>query len=207
MQRFSLTKRKEIFILLLILFTGIIFRGVFITADPPPSISISGAPIGDAGQHSYGARNKILFDQWSFYRWKPYAWSPILNVPVSYWMYKTFGINFTTHRIIPVFFSSLLSIVFLIVIYRSMGFVTALFATAFLSYSYPLIIFSKIANRYLPVTFFFFLAIIFFYRGADEKKNHSFILSGFFMALALFTQLQVTYFLVLFMVMSILWLI
>jgi hypothetical protein len=180
---YSLTdKRKKFQILLicLIIISGIILRALFLVADPPSNLSISGALIGDAGQHSYGARNKILFNEWSFDDWKPYIGTPLVDVPINYIVYKIFGINFYSQRMIPLFFSSFALLFFCFVIYKYLGSLICLISSIFISFSYPIIIFSKVGNRYFPMIFFFIISLYFFIKGASKKKVFVFILSALF---------------------------
>ena len=132
---YSLTdKRKKFQILLicLIIISGIILRALFLVADPPSNLSISGALIGDAGQHSYGARNKILFNEWSFDDWKPYIGAPLVDVPINYIVYKTFGINFYYKDLLIKFIILKinridLSIVYIVSIFICFNFITLCF--------------------------------------------------------------------------------
>jgi len=98
-------KKFQVLLICLIVISGIILRALFLIADPPSNLSISGALIGDAGQHSYGARNKILFNEWGFDDWKPYVGAPLVDVPINYIVYKIFGISFYSQKMIPLFFS------------------------------------------------------------------------------------------------------
>lgn len=207
---YSLTdKRKkfQILFICLIIISGIILRALFLVADPPSNLSISGALIGDAGQHSYGARNKILFNEWSFDDWKPYIGAPLVDVPINYIVYKTFGINFYSQRMIPLFFSSFALIFFIFIIYRYLGPLICLMSSIFISFSYPIIIFSKVGNRYFPMIFFFIISLYFFIKGASKKKVFLFILSALFMFFSYLSQNHIIYLLSLFFVLGIIWLI
>jgi len=200
-------KKFQILLICLIVISGIVLRSLFLVADPPSNLSISGALIGDAGQHSYGARNKILFNEWSFDDWQPYIGSLLVDVPINYIVYKIFGINFYSQRMIPLFFSSFALLFFCFVIYKYLGPSICLISSIFISFSYPIIIFSKVGNRYFPMIFFFIVSLYFFIKGASKKKVFLFILSALFMFFSYLSQNHIIYLLSLFFVLGIIWLI
>lgn len=61
-----------------------------------------------------------------------------------------------------------------------------LMAVAFLGINYLFIMYSRIANRIMPMIFFLILSLIFFHRGV--KKNEWFFLAGFSCLLALISK-------------------
>jgi 4-amino-4-deoxy-L-arabinose transferase-like glycosyltransferase len=190
-----------------VLLAGVGLRALFLTADPPTDITISGGIVGDAGQHSYGARNKILFERWSFDDWTPHVAAPVVNILINYPFYKLFGINLYSHRLIPVLFSSLALLFFAFMVYRLSGPLTCLLASTFVAFNYPIIIYSKAANRYFPMIFFFLIAVYFFTRGAGSRKTRFFIFSASCWLLAYLSQNHILYLLSLFLVLGIWWLI
>ncbi len=209
MKRLKTGNNDTLFILLivLVLIAGVTLRALFLTADPPADITISGGIVGDAGQHSYGARNKILFDRWSFDDWTPHVAAPVINIAVNYPVYKIFGINLASHRLIPVVFSSLALLFLAFMVYHFMGRWACLLATAFVAFNYPLLIYSKAASRYFPMIFFFLVALYFFLRGVEKQKSRCFFLSAATFMVAYLSQNHILYLLPLFMVISVLWLI
>ncbi len=209
MKRFKTGNNSYVFIIviLLILIAGVTLRALFLTADPPTDITISGGIVGDAGQHSYGARNKILFDQWSFADWTPHVAAPVVNILVNYPVFKIFGVNLTAHRLIPVVFSSLALLFLAFVMYRLLGQWACLIASFFVAFNYPLLIYSKTANRYFPSIFFFMVALYIFLRGVELKKGRYFFFSALAFILAYLSHNHILYLLTLFMALSVLWLI
>ena len=191
-------KKFQILLICLIVISGIILRALFLIADPPSNLSISGALIGDAGQHSYGARNKILFNEWSFDDWKPYVGAPLVDVPINYIVYKIFGISFYSQKMIPLFFSSFALLFFCFVIYKYLGSLICLISSIFISFTYPIIIFSKVGNRYFPMIFFFTVSLYFFIKGVSKRKVFLFILSALFMFASFLSQNHIIYLLSLF---------
>lgn len=190
-----------------VLLAGIVLRALFLTADPPTDITISGGIVGDAGQHSYGARNKILFDRWSFDDWTPHVAAPVINILVNYPVYKILGTNLVSHRLIPVLFSSLALLLVAFLVYRFIGPMACLLASTFAAFNYPIIIYSKAANRYFPMIFFFLIAIYFLLEGAGKQKQRFFIFSASAWFLAYLSQNHILYMLSLFLVLGTWWLI
>ncbi len=200
-------KKLLLFSIFVIIIYGIVLRGLFLVADPPSDLSVSGALVGDAGQQSYGARNKILFGQWSFDDWKPHVACPLISILINYPVYRIFGINFYSHKIIPLFFSSFALLFFVFMIYRYTGTLTCLLSSVFISLSYPVIIFSKAANRFFPMIFFLVVALYFFIEGSSKKKNKFFVISAVFFIFSFLSHNHVLYLISLFFVLGILWLI
>lgn len=196
-----------ILLLALVLIAGVTLRALFSTADPPTDITISGGIVGDVGQHSYGARNKILFDQWSFDDWTPHVAAPVINIGVNYPVYKIFGINLAAHRLIPVVFSSLALLFLAFMAYRLVGPWPSLLASIFVAFNYPLLIYSKAASRYFPMIFFFLVAFYLFLRGVEEQKGRYFFYSVVTFMASYLSQNHILYLLPLLMVISVLWLI
>jgi 4-amino-4-deoxy-L-arabinose transferase-like glycosyltransferase len=209
MNKLNTRKNDTILFLLiaLVLIAGVTLRALYLTADPPTDITISGGIVGDAGQHSYGARNKILFDQWSFDDWTPHVAAPVLNIGVNYPVYKIFGINLASHRLIPVVFSSLALLFLAFMVSRLLGPWPGLLASAFVAFNYPLLIYSKAASRYFPMIFFFLVALYLFLLGVERQKEKYFFWSAFTFMVSYLAQNHILYLLSLFMVISVLWLI
>ena len=84
--------RNNIIIVLLALSiaSGFILRGIYLTADPPTDITVSGGIIADPGQYAYNARHKVEFDQWSFAGYDVYCLSPVMHY-LNYLGYKLFA--------------------------------------------------------------------------------------------------------------------
>lgn len=186
--------------------SGFFLRGIFLTADPPSDISISGGIIADPGQYAIGARNKVLFDRWSFAGWEPYAFSPLMHY-LNYVIYKFFGISYTTHKIIPLLFSSLTLLLLVFIVYRRFNPRQAFFTSIFFSFSYPVIIYSRFANREFPMAFFLLGAVYFFSEGARKQKSIYYVLSSLSFFLSFLSKGSGLFLLSLFMAVGLLWMI
>jgi len=200
------SKRIKIGILVFFVFIGIFFRFVYLTADPPKNITISGGVVGDPGQYSLPARNKILFDVWAIEGWKTQWLSPAI-VYLNYYLYKIFGISLFAHRLIPFIFSSLTLIFIVFFILYKEDYLLALFFSIFYSFNYPSIIYSKIANREFPMIFFFVVSIYFFSLAAKKKSNTLFFVSALFFGIAYLSKGSILYLVSVFVIIGGLWLV
>jgi len=180
-------------LLLTILLLGILLRILFPMADPPRNLTISGAPVGDPGQHSYGARNRILFGQWSFDEWKPHLGSPLISMAVNWMTFRLFGIGFAAHKAIPIFFSIASLLAFLLLVYRRLPAKTATGAVLFVACSFPLLMYAHVGNRYMPMIFFFLLSIHFFVLGAETGRSRDMVFAALFFILSYASQNHILY--------------
>ncbi len=180
-------------ILLIILALGILLRILFPLADPPRNLTISGAPVGDPGQHSYGARNCILFGQWSFDEWKPHLGSPLISMGLNWLTFRIFGVGFAAHKSIPIFFSILTLLAFLLLVYRRLPARAMSAAVLFAACSFPLLMYAHVGNRYMPMIFFFLLSMHFFIRGAETGRSGKMALAAIFFLLSYASQNHILY--------------
>jgi len=190
----------------LIVILGIILRIAFPLADPPTDLTISGAPVGDPGQHGYGARNCVLFGQWSFDDWKPHLGSPLISTALNWVTYHLFGVNFSTHKAVPIAFSILAFLAFLLLVRRRLSPRAVTAAAVFSALSYPLLMYSHTANRYMPMVFFFILSVHLFVRGVETDRTRDFVLSAVFFLCAYASQNHIMYMAGFFAVLSGFWL-
>ena len=190
----------------LVVVLGIILRILFPLADPPTDLTISGAPVGDPGQHSYGARNSVLFGQWYFDDWKPHLASPLISTALNRVTYHLFGVSFPTHKAVPIAFSILAFLAFLLLVTRRLPPLAVTAAALFSALSYPLLMYSHTANRYMPMIFFFILAVHLFVRGAETGRTRDFLFSATFFLCAYASQNHILYMSGFFAVLSGFWL-
>lgn len=195
-----------IVLIALTLAAGITLRCLFPTADPPKDITISGGIIGDPGQYQYGARNQILFGQPVLDVFAPHLFSPLIH-PLNILVYSWFGISLTSHRLLPLIFSILILGFFWLMLQRLLDRTTALLASIFLAFSYPLIIYSHIDYREYPMTFFCLLAFWAFARGAESGKTRPFVVSGLFFILSFLSKGSGVYLLAAFIGVGLVWLV
>lgn len=177
----------------IILAVGILLRILFPLADPPRGLTISGAPVGDPGQHSYGARNRVVFGQWSFDDWQPHLGSPLISIALNLATYRIFGVDFASHKVIPITFSILSLLAFFLLVHRRLPSPAVSAATLFAALSYPLLMYSRTANRYMPMIFFFILAVHCFILGTESKKLRHFFWSAIYFLCAYASQNHILY--------------
>ena len=176
-----------------ILAAGILLRILFPLADPPPGLTISGAPVGDPGQHSYGARNRVMFGQWSFDDWQPHLGSPLISTALNLLTYQWLGIRFSTHKAIPIFFSILSFLAFFCLLRRRLPPRVVTAASLFAAMSFPLLMYARTANRYMPMICFFILSLHWFIRGAEKGRRRDFFFAAIFFLLAYASQNHILY--------------
>jgi 4-amino-4-deoxy-L-arabinose transferase-like glycosyltransferase len=193
-------------LVLLAIASGLFLRGVFLTADPPADISVSGGIIADPGQYAYGAKNKVLFDRWTFAGWEPYSFSPLMHY-LNYFIYKSFGVSYVTHKLIPLIFSSLTLLLLLFIVYRRFNPRQAFFTSILFSFSYPVIIFSRFANREYPMVFFLLGAVFLFSEAAGKRKSSYYFYSAILFCLSFLCKGSGSFLISLFLTVGILWVI
>lgn len=185
---------------------GFFLRGVFLTADPPADISISGGIIADPGQYAYGARNKALFDRWTFAGWEPYSFSPLTHY-LNYAIYKVFGVSYTTHKVIPLIFGSLTLLLLIFIVYCRFSARQAFFTSILFTFSYPLILYSRFANREYPMVFFLLGAVFLFGEGARKQKSLYYFYSAVAFCLSFLCKGSGLFLIALFLTVGLLWVI
>ncbi len=188
-------------VLILIMSTGVYLRYIHLTADPPSDLTISGGVVGDPGQYSLGARNKLLFGKWAIKGWKTYLLSPVVNY-FNIVLFKIFGINLYSQRLIPFTFSVLTLILLSFYLFFKVDKRISLIFSVLYSINYVSIMYSKIANREFPMIFFFVVSMIFFVEAEDESCFFYFISSIFFV-LSFLSKGSIIYFLVIFGVLTV----
>lgn len=198
-------RKLEPLLAVLLLGAGIVLRLLFLTADPPRDITISGGIIGDPGQYQYGARNQVLFGQPVLDRFAPHLFSPLIH-GLNILVYSAFGVNLTTHRLIPLAFSILILLFFWIMTRRLLDPPTAMIATAFLAFSYPVLVYSHVAYREYPMTFFALLSFWAFAKGAESSGHKPFILSAIFFILSFLSKGSGIFLLAVFAGVGLVWL-
>lgn len=170
-------------ILIVVLFL-LSLRMIHPSADPPENLSMSGGPYGDPGGYAFNARNKILFGQWEIDKLNSPLYSSPIPALLTYLSFKLFGIGFTPMNVVPILFSCL-SLIFVFFLLRetlkdSLSFVVIAFAL--LGMNYLFLMYSRIANRVMPMIFFLVLALFFFQKGSKDKKWYFFAGASSFLA-------------------------
>ncbi len=181
-------EKNPILLILIAVLILLSLRMLHPSADPPDNLSTSAAPFGDPGGYAFNARNKILFGQWEIDRMNAPLYSSPIPALLTYLSFKLFGIGFIQMNLIPILFSclSLIFIFFILkeTLYKSLS--LALLGFSFLGINYLFLMYSRIANRIMPMIFFLVLAIYFFLKG--NKNKNWYFLAGVASFLALMTK-------------------
>jgi 4-amino-4-deoxy-L-arabinose transferase-like glycosyltransferase len=181
-----MSKNKTLYILAVLLFLFFLaLRIVHLTADPPATLSMSAGPYGDPGGYSHNARNKALFGQWVLDELNP-MYHTLIPHFMTYLSFKLFGVGIIQMNLVPLFFCCLLLILVALMVKRMFNSSMALIAFSFLGINYLFIMFSRIANRVMPMIFFLVLSLFFLQKGLREKKWY--FLAGFSCLLAFITK-------------------
>jgi 4-amino-4-deoxy-L-arabinose transferase-like glycosyltransferase len=152
-------------ILLLMIFS---VRFIHLSADPPETLSQSAGEYGDPGGYAFNARNKILFGQWEIDLFNP-MYHTIIPHFVTYCFFTLFGVGIAQMNLVPVFFGSLILLLMFFLFRKIFDTSIALLAFSTLGINYLFIMYSRIANRIMPMMFFLLLALFFLIKETDSK--------------------------------------
>ncbi len=179
-------KRSYLLVILIVILFLLSLRMIHPAADPPDNLSASGGPFGDPGGYAFHARNKILFGQWEIDKMNSPLYSSPIPALVTYLSFKLFGIGFIQMNLVPILFSCL-TLIFVFLLLRdtlngspSLGII----AFALLGLDYLFLMYSRIANRVMPMIFFLVLSLFFFQKGAKDKKWYFLAGASSFLAFA-----------------------
>ena len=176
-------KSHLVLILIVILFL-LSLRMIHPSADPPETLSMSGGPFGDPGGYAFHARNKILFGQWEIDRMNSPLYSSPIPALLTYLSFKLFGVGFIQMNIVPILFSCL-TLVFVFFLLRETlngSQSLAIITFTLIGMNYLFLMYSRIANRVMPMVFFLVLALFFFQKGSKDKKWNLFAGASSFLA-------------------------
>jgi len=188
----KLRLKISFFLILLIIFISL--KTINLSADPPNNLSLTSCgEYGDPGNYAFNSRNKVLFGRWKI---DDFNIMYISSVPhlFTYLSFLLFGTGIWQMNLVPLFFSILIFITLFLLLYKYLPEAQILFLFL-LIINYPFIIYSRIATRIMPMTFFVVLGIFFFLEG--WKKPKLFFLSGLFLWLSFISKGKIVYFLVL----------
>lgn len=161
--------RKHILVFILLLVFLFPLRLIHLSADPPSSLSASAGEYGDPGGYSYNARNKVIFGRWILDDYNPMYISPLPHF-VTYLFFLLFGVGLAQMNLVPVCFALLSFGVFFLVARRQLKSPILYTAVYLLGINYLFTLYSRIANRIMPMIFFLLLSLFFMELGAKEKK-------------------------------------
>ena len=181
-------KNTQLFLILIVVIFLLSLRMIHPAADPPENLSMSGGPYGDPGGYAFHARNKILFGQWEIDRMNSPLYTSPIPALLTYLSFKLFGVGFIQMNLIPLFFSCLAMIIVFFLLRRTANnsSTQALIAFFLLGANYLFLMYSRIANRVMPMIFFLVLALFFFLKGSKNKKFY--LLAGICSFLAFMTK-------------------
>lgn len=166
---------------LLFLFFSVLFlmRFIHLGADPPKDLDpLSPGYICDPGNYAFNARLKILTGHWKIDDW---ALNYIYITPIphylTYLVFRFFGIGIAQMNVVPALFSSLLLVLVFLILKRVVEEGFAWLGLLLLGTSYEFTMFSRVANRIMPMLFFacltFYLLMV-----AEKKKPVFYFLAG-----------------------------
>jgi 4-amino-4-deoxy-L-arabinose transferase-like glycosyltransferase len=158
---------------------------VHLSADPPATLSDSAGPYGDPGGYAINARNKVVFGQWELDRLNPMYISLIPHF-MTYLSFRLFGVGIAQMNLVPIFFCCLILVLLYLIVKKMFGSSMGLVAVYLLGISYLFIMYSRIANRIMPMIFFLVLSLFFFQKGT--KKREWFFFAGLSSLLALISK-------------------
>jgi 4-amino-4-deoxy-L-arabinose transferase-like glycosyltransferase len=173
-------KRKtQIALIVLVVLLLLSLRMIHPSADPPENLSTSGGPYGDPGGYAFHARNKILFGQWKIDEMNSSLYSSPIPALLTYLSFKLFGIGFFSMNLIPILFSCLVLIFAFFILKDTLDNSLSLtvLGVSFLGLNYLFLMYSRIANRVMPMIFFLVLALFFFLKGS--RKRNWYFFAGF----------------------------
>ncbi len=176
----SQPKRTSRFVLLFLLFSILfLMRFIHLAADAPKDLDpLSPGYICDPGNYAFNARLKILTGQWKIDDWAlNYIYITPIPHYVTYLVFRLFGVGIAQMNVVPALFSSLLLILFYLLLQRTVGIRFAVVGVLILGTSYEFTMFSRVANRIMPMLFFtcltFYLLMV-----AERKKAVYYFLAG-----------------------------
>jgi hypothetical protein len=142
---------------------------VHLSADPPATLSASAGPYGDPAGYAYNARNKVVFGQWEMDKYNPMYISLIPHF-LTYLSFSLFGVGTAQMNLVPILFSCLILVLLIFVVKKIFSFSMGFLAFYLLGISYLFIMYSRIANRIMPMIFFLVLSLFFLQKGLKRKE-------------------------------------
>ncbi len=160
-------KKAGKYLLVLLLLAIISARFVHLAADPPETLSQSAGEYGDPAGYASNARNKILFGQWELDRFNP-MYHTIIPHYVTFLSFKLFGVGMAQMNLVPAFFASLILLLLYFLFRRIFNTSLGILAFAVLGVNYLFIMYSRVANRIMPMMFFLLLALFILLLGKQK---------------------------------------
>lgn len=172
---------KTVQLLLLFLFFSVLFlmRFIHLGADAPKNLDpLSPGYICDPGNYAFNARLKILTGEWKIDDWSlNYIYITPLPHYITYLVFLIFGVGIAQMNIVPALFSSLILILVYLILKKTLNPIFALLGVLLLGVNYEFTMFSRVANRIMPMLFFACLTI-YLLMIAENKKYVYYFLAG-----------------------------
>lgn len=166
--------------LLFLFFVALFFmRFLHLGADAPRDLDpLSPGYICDPGNYAFNARLKILTGAWKIDDWAlNYIYITPIPHYVTYLVFLLFGVGIAQMNVVPALFGSFLLVFCYLLLKRTVGARFALFGLLLLGASYELTMFSRVANRIMPMLFFAVLTI-YLLVVAEKRKPFYFFWAG-----------------------------
>ena len=175
--------KKTTRLILLFLFFSVLFlmRFIHLGADAPKDLDpLSPGYICDPGNYAFNARLKVLTGEWKIDDWSlNYIYiSPVPHY-VTYLIFLLFGVGIAQMNVVPVLFSCLVLVLVYLILKRTVDRTFALLGVLLLGVSYEFTMFSRVANRIMPMLFFACLTI-YLLMIAEKRKPVLYFLAGVF---------------------------
>jgi 4-amino-4-deoxy-L-arabinose transferase-like glycosyltransferase len=186
-KKMALNQKKAARFLFMLLFFSALFslRLIHLGADAPKKLDpISPGYICDPGNYAFNARNKIVLGVWKIDDWSlNYMYvTPLPNL-ISYSAFLLFGVGIAQMNVVPVLFSCLILVFVYLILKKSLNHNFALLGVLLLGVHYHFSMFSRVADRIMPMLFFVCL-VIYLLIITQAKKYFFFFLAGISCCLA-----------------------
>lgn len=175
--------KKTTCLVLLFLFFSALFlmRFIHLGADAPKDLdSLSPGYICDPGNYAFNARLKILTGEWKIDDWSlNYIYITPIPHYISYLIFLLFGVGIAQMNVVPALFSSLVLVLVFLILKKTVSRTFALLGVLLLGASYEFTMFSRVANRIMPMLFFACLTV-YLLMVAERRKPVFYFLAGIF---------------------------
>ncbi len=173
--------KKTVYLIFLFLIFSALFlmRFIHLGADAPKDLDpLSPGYICDPGNYAFNARLKVLTGEWKIDDWSlNYIYITPLPHYVTYLVFLLFGVGIAQMNAVPVLFSCLMLVLAFLILKRTVSRTFALLGVLLLGISYEFTMFSRVANRIMPMLFFTCLTI-YLLMIAEKRRPVLYVLAG-----------------------------
>jgi hypothetical protein len=139
----NISRVRFVVLLGVVVLTGAVLRGVFLTADPPTQPTV-GVVWHDEGAWVHNARNRALFGRWTLDEWNPMYITPVMT-GLEYLSFEAFGVGLRQARLVPVALGVLSVLLIGLGVSRVAGRFAGLLAAALLATNYAWVMYGRAA--------------------------------------------------------------